>query len=120
MYFSPLGRLFQNLLQLGALITIKQLLLVHIPLFCENYALGLTVAVKENVSEEISLCLYLLNDLSCSPPALQKLCSVLSRYNDIYTEHAQQSFTRALYSEDSTALPLKVKECSPAFPGCLG
>lgn len=47
MYFSPLGRLFQNLLQLGALITIKQLLLVHIPLFCENCALGLTVAVKE-------------------------------------------------------------------------
>lgn len=122
MCFVLLGRLFQNLLQLGALIAIKQFLLPHIPLFCENCPVSLTAAVQENVSEKTSLCLHLLNDPSCFPAcpgSALKLCSILSRYSDICTEHAQQSSTRALYSDNSTALPLKVEECSPAFPGCL-
>lgn len=127
MCFVPLGRLFQNLLQLGALITTKIFISTHSTFlwrlfirFDSYCPLSLTAAVQENVNEETSLCLYLLNDLSCFSPALQKPCSVPSRYNGICTEHAQQSFTRALCSEDSTALPLKVEECSPAFPGCLG
>lgn len=57
--FVPLGRLFQNLLQLGALITIKQFLLAHIPLFCEDWPLGLTAVVQENTSEETSLPLFI-------------------------------------------------------------
>lgn len=104
MCFVLLGRLFQNLLQLGALIAIKQFLLPHIPLFCENCPISLTAAVQENVSEKTSLCLHLLNDLSCFPAcpgSALKLCSILSRYSDICTEHAQQSSTRALYSDNS-------------------
>lgn len=118
MCFVPLGRLLQNLLQLGALIIIKQFLLAHIPLFCEDCPSWQLLSKRTWVRRH--LCLYLLNNSSCLPPALQKLCSIPSRYNDICTEDAQWSFTRALCSENSTALPLKAEECSSAFPSCLG
>lgn len=61
MCFVPLGRLLQNFLQLGALITIKQFLLAHILLSCEDCLLGLTAAVPENVSEEITLLPLFIN-----------------------------------------------------------
>lgn len=80
--FVPLGRLFQNLLQLEALIITKQFLSAHIPLFCEDCTLGLTAAaLQENVSEETSHCLYLLKDLSCLP-----LCSAKAL---LYSEQVQ-------------------------------
>lgn len=58
MCFVPLERLFQNLLQLGALITIKQILLPHIPFFCEDCPRGLTAAVQENVRRHLSAFIY--------------------------------------------------------------
>lgn len=98
---------------------LKQFLLAHIPLFCEDCPLDLTAAVQENTSEETPLSLFIKWSLLLAPRSA-KLCSIPSRYDDICTEHAQWSFTRALYSENSTALPLKVEECSPALPGRLG
>lgn len=67
MCFVPLGRLFQNLPQLGVLVTIKQFLLAHIPLFCEDYPIGLTAAVQENMSEETSLPLFIKSSLQLAP-----------------------------------------------------
>lgn len=53
-----------------ALIAIKLLLLVHIPLFCEDCPLGLTAAVQENVSEETSAFIYKM--ISAAYPLLCK------------------------------------------------
>lgn len=90
--FVPLGRLFQNLLQLGALIITKQFLSAHIPLFCEDCTLGLTAAaVQENMSEETSHCLYLLKDLSCLP-----LCSAKAL---LYSEQVQWHLHRTCPTE---------------------
>lgn len=92
MRFVPLGRLLQNFLQLGALITIKQFLLAHILLSCEDCLLGLTAAVPENLSEEITLLpLFIKWSLLLAP------CSIPVRYNDTCTEHAQWRFTREWY-----------------------
>lgn len=65
--FVPLGRLFQNLLQLGVLVTIKQFLLAHIPLFCEDCPIGLAAAVQENMSEETYLPLLIKSSLQLAP-----------------------------------------------------
>lgn len=67
MCFIPLGRLFQNLPQLGVLVTIKQFLLAHIPLFCEDCPIGLTAAVQENMSEETSLPFFIKSPLQLAP-----------------------------------------------------